>query len=366
MNKEFDDFRRRVRRVSKSKISPARAIGGAVAIGIVLLVVIGVLTTYYTVGADERGVIRRFGRHVRTVDPGLHFKLPFGLETLELVKVDRVWKMEFGFYTDERNDANIKKKKDELLMLTGDQNMASIEWIVQYKIVSPEDWIFKVAEPEETIRDVSVATMALVVGDASVTEVLTARRQAIGEEVKRRMQTILDGYECGIEMLTVELQDVTPPPDVRDSFNEVNQARQEKDTMINKARAEYLKAVPTAEGEAQRIIQEAEGFKIKRVNEAHGDVAKFEKLLAEYERSKDVTRSRLYLEAMSEVLPKLTRVYVIDDAGGAPLKVLDLDAAGAAAVRTRSTASTSRPPTRTAPTTTRREPTRSTSRRTKR
>ena len=209
-------------------------------------------------------------------------------------------------------------------MLTGDQNIANVEWIVQYQIEDAAKYLFRVKNVEESIRDVCMASMALVVGDSSVTEVLTERRRVIAQEVQDRMQKVLERYGCGVTINAIELKDVTPPLAVRDSFNEVNQARQEKETTFNKARASYLKAIPTVEGEAQKVLQEAEGYKIKRINEAEGDVARFQKLLEEYTVAKDVTRTRLYLEAMSAVLPKLTSIYVFDEAHGGPLPILEL------------------------------------------
>jgi membrane protease subunit HflK len=202
--------------------------------------------------------------------------------------------------------------------------VVNVEWIVQYKIRDPEDWLFRIKEPTETIRDVSEATMRLVVGDSSATETLTARRREIADEVQKKLQEILDRYKAGISIQTVALQDAMPPREVQDSFNEVNRARQEMETTINMANKSYSKAIPEAEGEALKLIQEAEGYKLKRVNEARGDVSKFEKLLTEYQSSKQVTRRRLYLEAIEAVLPKLKHIYVLDEKRGGPLQLLDL------------------------------------------
>ena len=315
---------------------PVRTVRNAV-LGLLALGIFawGGLTSFYTVEANEVGVLQRFGDYVAPpVDPGLHWKIPFGVDHVETVKVDYVEKAEFGFRTvgSRGGRSEYKPVPDESLMLTGDQNVVSVEWIVQYKIKDPAHWLFNIKSPRDTIRDVSESTMRLVVGDSSATEVLTARRKEISLEVKTKLQDVLDGYESGVAILAVELQNVIPPTaKVQDAFNEVNRARQEKETTVNRARRDYQKAIPEAEGEARRIVQEAEGFKLKRVNEAQGDVALFTKLLAEYQGSEEVTRQRLYLEAMEEVLPHLTHIYILDEEKGGPLQMLDLGSATAGA-----------------------------------
>ena len=317
--RDFDEFRRQMQSLPVKKV----VVGVLAGVGGILLL-IAAMTSFYTVGPNEEGVVLRFGRHTGVnVGPGLHWKIPFGIEHVELVKVRLVYREEFSARKHAERTGRTARS-NELLLLTGDQNIANVEWIVQYRIQDPAEYLFKVHNVEETIRDVCEASMGLEVGDSSVTEVLAARRREIAVGVKERMQEVLNAYGCGVKIETVELKDVTPPRAVRDSFNEVNQARQEKETTINVARASYFKAIPTAEGEAQKVLQEAEGFKVKRVNEARGDVAKFQKLLAEYSSAKDVTRTRLYLEAMASVLPRLERIFVLDAAQNGPLQILDL------------------------------------------
>lgn len=317
--RDFDEFRRQVQSLPVKKV----VVGVVVAIGGILLL-IAVSTSFYTVGPDEEGVVFRFGKHTGVnASSGLHWKIPFGIEDVELVKVKRVFTEEFSAQSVADRSGR-GTRAGELLLLTGDQNIANVEWIVQYQIDDAFKYKVKVRNVEETIRDVCVASMGLVVGDSSVTEVLTERRAEIADEVMIRMQKVLDRYECGVRVKTIQLKDVTPPEAVAASFTEVNQAKQEKETAINVARASYLKAIPTVEGEAQKILEEAEGYKVKRINEAHGDVAKFQRLLDEYTLAKDVTRTRLYLEAMASVLPRLNRVFVLDEAQGAPLQILDL------------------------------------------
>ncbi len=321
---DFDDFMRQMKEFPFGKIVKI-----TLAVVVAILVLWLVFSSFYTVEADEVGVVQRFGKYIGPpAPPGLHFKLPFGIDRVQTVKMKRVETLEFGFQTAKvptRGRTQYGGGSGELLMLTGDQNVVSVEWIVQYKIKDPADYRFKIKDPVDTIRDVSESTMRLVVGDSSATEVLTARREEIAYEVQERLQNVLDQYESGIDIQTVKLQNVIPPTAaVQDSFNEVNRARQEKEKTINMANRDYMKAIPEAEGEARKVIQEAEGFKLKRVNEAQGDVAKFKKILEEYQSSKEVMRKRLYLEAVLEVLPKLTQIFVIDEESGGPLQVLNL------------------------------------------
>lgn len=322
---------------------PFRVTAGQIAsLAVFVVVVVGVfwglLTCFFTVEADEVGIVQHFGRYTGAPrEPGLNWKLPFGIDRHSLVKVDKIETLEFGFETVSVSERGTRYREgsDEVrLMMSGDQNVVSVEWVVHYKIKDPASYLFKVKEPRETVHDLSQAVMSLVVGDSSATEVFTTRRAEAAQEAKDRLQEILDGYDAGIQIVTVELQDVrAPTKEVEDAFNEVNEAGQERERTILEANREYQKAIPQAEGEARRIVQEAEGFLLKRVNEARGDVALFEKLLVEYENSKEVTRRRLYLEAIEEVLPHLTRIYVVDDASSGPLQVLDLEKAAAGARR---------------------------------
>ena len=328
----FDDLKRQFENVPVKQL-----VGVALTTVIVVALAWAGLTSFYNIEADEVGVVMRFGRYFGTpTQPGLHFKLPFGIDEVIPVTVDRVHKLEFGYRTTSSSESGrsryAKADSESLLILTGDQNVVSVEWIVQYKIKDPAFYLFNISEPEESIRDAAESTMRLVVGDSSATEVLTARREEIAYDAERRLQERLDLYRSGIAVQTVELQNIVPPTQaVEDAFNAVNSARQEKETKINEARKEYQKAIPEAQGQAHRLVTEAEGYKLKRVNEAQGDVAKFIALATEYERSKEVTRNRLYLEALQEVLPGLAQVYVVEGGSAGPLQVLDLKALGAAA-----------------------------------
>jgi membrane protease subunit HflK len=292
-----------------------------------IIVVIVLVSGLYSVGADEVGVIQRFGKYVRRTNPGLHIKIPFGIESVRKVKVKKVFKEEFGFRTLK---ADIRSKyagsgyKDESLMLTGDLNVAEVEWIVQYKVKDSYNYLFKIKDPVETLHAMSEAVMRRVVGDRSVTEVLTVGRIEIAKEVEIGLQDLLDQFESGIQIVTVKLQDVNPPEPVRPAFNEVNRAKQDKEKMINEAWEDYNKRIPKAQGEAEQRIAEAEGYALERINRALGDASLFKQVYAEYRSAPGVTRRRLYLETMSEILPRLKDIYIVDDKQKSILPLLDL------------------------------------------
>ena len=295
-------------------------------VGIILLT-----TSFYQVGTDEEGVIQRFGKYTGTTQPGLHLKIPFGVDKVTKVPVRRVQKEEFGFRTvtpGVRTEYVRGKAIDESLMLTGDLNSAVVEWIVQYRVGDPVDYLFKVMEVRTTIRDVSESVMRQVVGDRSVDEVIILSRREVAQEAKQRLQENLDAYETGIHVVTVELKDVNPPDPVKPAFNEVNEAKQEMERMVNQAWETYNKAVPKASGEAERTIRQAEGYALNRVNRAKGDANKFLAVWKEYNRSQDVTRRRLYLETMDEILPKIDKKYIIDSEQKGLLQLLRLEEKG--------------------------------------
>jgi len=275
----------------------------------------GIFSSFYTVNADETGIIQRFGKYVRTTEPGLHFKLPFGIETVKKVRTQHVFKMEFGFRTIEAGIRTVYEEKtyeDEALMLTGDLNSAVVEWIVQYRIKDPVKFLFRVRNVQKTLRDVSEAVMRQVVGDHSVDEIIILARREIADSAEVLMQEILDAYDIGVDIQTIQLQDVNPPDRVKPAFNEVNEAKQEREKIINEAWEAYNKVIPQAKGEAQKMIQEAEGYALQRVNNARGDAQRFIQVYREYVKAKDVTRRRLYLETMREILPQIDQIYVID------------------------------------------------------
>ncbi|MEM7696773.1 MAG: FtsH protease activity modulator HflK [Verrucomicrobiota bacterium] len=303
----------------------AAIIGGGI-----LLLIIGV-TSIYTIQVEERGVVLRFGKHVATVDPGLHFRLPFGIDRVIPVAVRRQQKMEFGSGSapNSRSRLSINSEQElERNMVTGDLNAALVEWVIQYRITEPDQYLFKARSPDDTLRDASESVMRQVVGDRTVDEVITFGRQEIESVAAEELRTLANLYQLGISIDQVQLQDVDPPQPVQASFNEVNQAQQDKEKSVNIANGEYNRAVPKARGEAEKQVTEAEGYATQRVNEAQGDVARFVALLAEYEKAPDVTRRRIYLETMEEVMPKVGRKVVIDESADQVLPFLPLSPGG--------------------------------------
>lgn len=275
-----------------------------------------VRTSFYTVDPDEEAVIIRFGKYVGTSQPGLHFKMPLGIDSVILVKTKRVLQQEFGFRTrnasGRRTTYDEKGLDTESLMLTGDLNVADVEWVVQYQISDPFKYLFQTSSPETNIRDVSESIMRRVVGDKLVTEVLTTGRVEIADDAKVLMQGILDKYDMGVNIVTVKLQDVNPPNVVKKSFNEVNAAKQEQEKVINKAEEAYNRVIPEARGKAEKLISEAEGYAKAKVNEAQGDAEKFKEILKEYKRAPYITRKRIYLETMETILKKVEDITVVD------------------------------------------------------
>ena len=272
-------------------------------------------STFYTVAVDEVGVVQRFGKYVRTTQPGLNFKLPSGIEKVTKVKVRRVYKEEFGFRT-VRRDVQTRaisggENKNVSLMLTGDLNVALVPWIVQYRIKDPYKFLFKVRDNRKLLIDMSEAAMRLVVGDRSINEVIS-KREEIAVEARNVLQAEMDRADSGINIITIEMKKTNVPEPVQPSFNEVNQATQEKEKMIYQAKEDYNKAIPTARGEAERTIKAAEGYSLDRINRAKGDASRFKAVYAEYAKAKDVTKRRLYLESLRDLLPKLGEKYIVD------------------------------------------------------
>jgi membrane protease subunit HflK len=280
---------------------------------IVLLIVI--FSSVYTIGVNEVGIIQRFGKYIRTTSPGLNFKLPWGIEKLTKVKVRLVYKEEFGLRTIlpgvRTQYARPGAYLDEALMLTGDLNVAVVPWIVQYRIKDPYKYLFKVRNVNTTLRDLAEASMRMVVGDRSINEVIS-KREEIADQAKLLLQKELDEAETGLNVVTIEMKKTNVPEPVQPSFNEVNQATQEKERMIYQAREDYNKAIPTARGQAEKTIKAAEGYALDRVNRAKGDAARFLALYAEYAKAKDVTRRRIYLETLKDIFPRLGSKYIVD------------------------------------------------------
>ena len=294
---------------------------------IAILLLLAAWSAYYTVPSDSVAVIQRFGKYLKDVPPGLHFKMPFGVDVASIVPVKRQLKQEFGFATPGARDA-FQSPKDgrlETEMVTGDLNSALVEWVVQYRIFDPAKFLFEVRQPRGTLRHVSESVMREVVGDRTVDEVITIGRQEIEIEALAKMQALSTKYEMGISIDQVQLKNINPPEPVQASFNEVNQAQQEKEKLINEARRDYNKIIPLAEGEKDQRIREADGYRLKRINEAEGDASRFNALLTEYSKAPEVTRRRIYIETMQEVLPQIRSKIIVDDQTQGILPLLNLD-----------------------------------------
>jgi membrane protease subunit HflK len=300
-----------------------RLIGIAVIV-IALLVVLW--TSYYTVPAESEGVVLRFGKFLKTVNPGLHFKIPLGVDEVSVLPTRRQLKLEFGFYTSgyTNPDQPTLQQIEEKSMVTGDLNAALVEWVVQYRISDPKEYLFDVRNPAQTLRDLSEAAMREVIGDRTVDEVITIGRQDIEVAALTRMQELAKRYHLGVRVDQVQLKNVNPPREVQASFNEVNRAQQDRENAINIANGDYNQAVPRARGEADQTIRGAEGYRFKRVNEAEGDVASFNAMLEQYSKAPEITRTRLYLETMGEVLPTMGPKIIIDDSMKQLLPILPL------------------------------------------
>ena len=301
---------------------------------IVLVIgIAGLLTSYYQIEPEAVGMVTRFGRYVRTANPGPHAKLPFGMEKVQKVPVERQLKQEFGFRTKRAGAQSEFSKEDhtqEAIMLTGDLNVATVEWIVQYKIADPYKYLFNVRAVEETFRLMNEAAMRQIVGDHNVTELLTVGRESIAGRAKDLLDELCKRYETGIVVQQLVLQDVDPPEPVRPSFNEVNQAIQERERAINEAWTEYNQEIPRAGGRAEQSIQAAEGFAVERVNRSMGDAQRFLALQQEYAKAPEVTRTRIYLETMTDVIPLAGKKLLIDDKTKGVLPLLDLGKADVA------------------------------------
>lgn len=301
--------------------------------GVFALVVI--FSSFFTVQPEEVGIITRFGEFTRTANPGLNFKVPF-VEEVQNVPIQRQLKHEFGYRTTSSGVRSTYTKagySDESLMLTGDLNLADVEWVIQYRVSDPYNFLFKIRNPEQTLRDISEAAMRQIVGDRTVNEVLTVGRAEVAIEVEQLIQALCNEYESGIRIEQVVLQDINPPNSVKPSFNDVNEAQQQRETLINQAKSEFNKVVPRARGEAQETIQKAEGYALDRVNRARGDASRFNDLYAEYLKAPEVTKQRIYLETLEDILPRIGNKIVTDGNGNSVLPLLQMQMDGAKVIK---------------------------------
>jgi len=296
-----------------------------IAAGIFLLIMLKGMI--YSINPEEVGVVQRFGKYIITTPPGLHFKLPPIIERVRKVKIKRVYKEEFGFRTMQsgiKTSYSQRNYNDESIMLTGDLNILDVRWVVQYQIKDPVKFLFATRDPRNNVQDISEIIIRRLVGDHKVDDILTVKREDINHLAQIQMQKLLDDYSSGIKIVTVKLLDVNPPQEVKSAFNEVNEAKQEKERLINQAWEAYNKAVPRAKGEAEKTIRKAEGYLLDKVNRAQGDANRFTALLKEYKKAPLITRKRLYLETMTDILPKIKEKYVIDSEQSSLLPLFDI------------------------------------------
>ncbi|MCX6225788.1 MAG: FtsH protease activity modulator HflK [Bacteroidia bacterium] len=293
-----------------------------------LLVILVLVTSVKTIKPEEEGVVLFLGKYTRKVNPGLNFIVPLGVEKIYKIPVQRQLKLEFGFRTVTPGVQTVYSTRnfgDESLMLTGDLNLADVEWVVQYRIIDSYKFLFRVREAEDALRDMSEAAMRKIVGDRTVNEVLTVGRQAVASTMETFLQEMCVEYENGIRVEQVVLQDVNPPEKVKPSFNAVNQAQQERETLINQAESEYNQVIPRAKGEAEETIQLAEAYALNRVNRAIGEADRFSSLYSEYVKAPEVTKKRIYFETLERILPKIGDKIVVDEKGNNVLPLLNMD-----------------------------------------
>ncbi len=295
---------------------------GIIKLLVLLIVVLYLATGIYIVQPDEQGIIRRFGKFARMDSPGLHYHLPYPFESAVTPSVTEVKRIEIGFRTVRNGYTDVS---EEALMLTGDENIVRAESIVQYRIKNAGDYLFNIIEPELTVRNAAEAALRQVIGSRKIDDALTEGKYEIQEETKLLIQELLDSYQSGIVVIAVQLQDVNPPEEVSAAFKDVASAKEDKSKFINEAEGYYNDVIPDARGEAVKITKEAEGYKIERIRKAEGDVAKFNQILTEYQKGKDVTKYRLYIETMESILPNMKK-YIMDNTDdNSLLKFLPLD-----------------------------------------
>lgn len=313
MNNQQEEFQRQMDAFKQRMGNPFKYVFGG---GVLLILLLASFSTFYTVQPDEEAVIIRLGRYLKTTPPGLHFKMPLGIDKKIIIKTTKIHQAEFGFRTRSVAESRTRYSRgnfdNESLMLTGDLNVADVEWVVQYKISDPFKFIFQAANPIQTIRDVSESIMRRVVGDQLVNSVLTTGRVEISDSAKILMQEVIDKYDIGINITAVKLQDVNPPERVKPSFNEVNEAKQEQEKLINQAEKQYNKVIPEARGQAEELVSQAEGFATSLVTKAEGDAEKFLEILKEYKRAPSITKKRIYLETMGDLYTQFEELTIVD------------------------------------------------------
>ena len=300
---------------------------GYLAVLLAVLLIAGA-TSYYIVQPEEEAVVKRFGRVIAIKEPGIHAKIPFGIDRVQAVPTARVLKEEFGFRSIG-SDSRTQYRKDadnrmESLMLTGDLKVIDVEWVVQYRVSDPSKFLHRARDPRQTLRDTSEAVMRRIVGNSLGSDVLTEKRVQVSTLARQELQGLLDEFDIGVQITTIELQDVTPPEPVKPAFNEVNQAEQERERLINEAEKRRNQVIPRAEGEARPIVAEAEAYRAERVNRARGEAGRFSSIIAEYRQAPEITRRRLYLEMIDSVLPQAGQIYILQEGHTPPVLLMNL------------------------------------------
>jgi membrane protease subunit HflK len=324
----FQDLEEVLRRLKSRFDSSSFRHGPIWIIGLLILIFLVGLNSYYTVEPQETAVIQRFGKFIQTADAGLHFKLPFGIDTVRKVVTGRVLQREYGYRTVQPGVQSRfveKGYEEESTMLSGDLNVVNVQWTVQYKVQEPTEYLFQLQEVESTLDDISESVVRRIVGNRYSDDVLTVGRASIADMAMDEIQAILDTYKTGLRIVTVKLQNANPPDPVKAAFNEVNEARQEKERMINDAQQVYNQKIPKAMGEARQAINQAEGYALEKVNRSQGDASRFLDILGEYEKAPDITRRRMYLESTIEIVGRVERLYVLDDKQKSLLPLFDLN-----------------------------------------
>ncbi len=296
----------------------------SIILGIILLLLVVWIVpgTFYFVEPDEEGVVTTFGKFSRTTSPGVHFKWPSPIEHAATPAIRQVRRAEIGFRTSQGRP--LQRVPAESLMLTGDQNIIDINLVVQYRIMDSVKFLFNVRRPHKLIRDAAETVIRGIIGSKNIDEALTTGKAEIQILAKGQIQVLLDRYESGLQVVTIQLQDVHPPEQVEAAFKDVVSAREDKERMINEAQGYRNAVIPEARGQAAKIVREAEGYLEKVIKTAEGDAKRFLQQYAEYKKAPEITRKRIYLETMEEVLPNIKKFIMDNKKGGSVLPILPL------------------------------------------
>jgi len=312
--------------------SPFANIGKLLAVVLIIIVLQGVYSSFFKITPSEVGVVLRLGEYSRTTPPGLHFKIPY-IDHLYKVDVENIRKEEFGFRNRSPGQQTTFDRRgydSESLMLTADKNVINVAWIVQYRVADPYTFLFKVANVRQAIRDNSESVTRRIVGNMDFDYVLSNRdllAASVKIELQEELNKLFPNGMSGVNIGTVQFQDINPPDQVKPAFNEVNEADQDMKRLVNEAQETYNRVIPKASGDAKKIIEEAYGYQAERINNAQGETQRFNDILKEYKNAPDVTRKRMYLETMKEILPTVESVYVIDKDQQAPIPLLNITSA---------------------------------------